>query len=292
MAITHKIYSEENYIFIDSLSDGSLYDFSADEVKITRNSIDGSLYAIKHNYRVVFSAIRATDIGKKNGDAYTLEEFEQWRLKYSGEDVPDITVPDRAKLMKTGQVVSYRTGDDGYVQQGRSDTFFKLNEPHEWGHPFRFCGINGGYTDGVDYFDVNGNTSTKETEFPHSLVFDFSAGDENSILTYYIGETVNRSFNDSCHLHKESTFGGLLGWTFWNIIEAENLRSPAIISYQMNYPPFNFGSTRRYFIVSTGHSTRCVYFDLGNYYQTNSIPHTSPMQGIYTRYTAKSEIGL
>ena len=45
----------------------------------------------------------------------------------------------------------------------------KLNH---FNHNWRWCGITGGYTDGIDYFDVNGSVTTRALAFPELLACD------------------------------------------------------------------------------------------------------------------------
>jgi hypothetical protein len=51
-----------------------------------------------------------------------------------------------AKLMKTGQTTSYRTGDDGNIQAGRATSFSVLAENNPFGNTNRFTDELGGQT--------------------------------------------------------------------------------------------------------------------------------------------------
>jgi hypothetical protein len=75
--------------------------------------------------------------------------------------------------IKSGQTISYATGDISGFSFGREVDFFILNFENHFGHSFRFCGINGGYTDGLGYFLQNGSSTTKSLAFPEQIVLDF-----------------------------------------------------------------------------------------------------------------------
>jgi hypothetical protein len=92
-------------------------------------------------------------------------------------DVVTIEVPSggsgctgTAGMYSTGQTVSFGDGDDSNINQD----YWTLptGKVNVWGHNFRWCGITGGYTDGVGYFDVDGVATTKVLAFPETLVCD------------------------------------------------------------------------------------------------------------------------
>jgi hypothetical protein len=67
-----------------------------------------------------------------------------------------------AKLMKTGQTTSYRTGDDGDLEVGRNVDFFTLAENNPFGTTDRFTDELGGstYTNNIviDWSTYDGST--------------------------------------------------------------------------------------------------------------------------------------
>jgi len=194
------------------------------------------------------------------------------------------------KLLVTGQTVSY--GDDD-ITRGRAVDFFVLDYTNEWGHDFRFVGQTGGYTDGATYFDVAGVATSKALAFPNDIIYDFTSRNSTEILTYYIGDSLTyRGYNDAKSVHLLSTFGGLTGWHLWNIKELDNVISASISSYQMDYPPFDFGAGNRYFITSTSDGTYCVYADLGGYYSRSVTSLTNALLNAFVRYTTLIEMGL
>jgi hypothetical protein len=112
------------------------------------------------------------------------------------------------KLLPRDDSTNHGTGDQ--PTRGRATDFFTLNYTNEWGHNFRFCGITGGYTDSVNYYDVDGVSTTRALAFPSSIICDFTSRNETEILSYYIGDsTTYRGYTTALPLHVSSTFGGL-----------------------------------------------------------------------------------
>ena len=126
-----------------------------------------------------------------------------------------------AKLMKTGQTTSYRTGDDGDIEAGRNTSFTVLAENNPFGNTNRF-------TD-----ELGGQTYTK------NIVIDWSTYDGSTVLgwrrTATTGKTWNQSI-DECLLVSISPFTS--GWRLPNIAELFSIvRYPQANVF--NYSPFN-----------------------------------------------------
>ena len=54
--------------------------------------------------------------------------------------------PVGATILKTGQSVSFRTGDDGDIEAGRATSFLTLASNNPFGNTNRFTDILGGQT--------------------------------------------------------------------------------------------------------------------------------------------------
>lgn len=150
-----------------------------------------------------------------------------------------------AKLMKTGQTTSYRTGDDGDIEAGRNASFSVLAENNPFGNTNRF-------TD-----ELGGQTYTK------NIMIDWSTYDGSTVLGCRRTE-VSGTFNsgiDACLALSISPF--TTGWRMANIKELMNFANYSL-SQVFNYSPFNFPSllnssttnagntANRYIILSTG----------------------------------------
>jgi hypothetical protein len=141
--------------------------------------------------------------------------------------------PVGATLMKTGQTTSYRTGDDGDIEAGRATSFTVLASNNPWGNTNRFTDTLGGQT------------------YANNIIIDWSTYNNVSVLAYYKGDTVLRSWNDQIDQYLSSTIGGLNSWRMFNIYEAVNIMNLERISnYVYNYAPFNIGSSPRFFWTS------------------------------------------
>jgi len=126
-----------------------------------------------------------------------------------------------AQLMKTGQTVSYRTGDDGDLEAGRNTSFSVLAENNPFGNTNRF-------TD-----ELGGQTYTK------NIVIDWSTYDGSTVFGFRRTE-VSGTFNsgiDACLALSIPPFTS--GWRMANIKEIQNLANYGL-NFVFSYSPFNF----------------------------------------------------
>lgn len=147
-----------------------------------------------------------------------------------------------AKLMKTGQTTSYRTGDDGDLERGRNVSFTVLAENNPFGNTNRF-------TD-----ELGGQTYTK------NIVIDWSTYDGSTVLGWrrtITNATWNSAIDGSLVV---SIAPFTTGWRLPNIKELISIANfqPTFL---LGYAPFNItvfvwsstnyqaaGSTRAYAI--------------------------------------------
>ncbi|MCK4522102.1 MAG: hypothetical protein KAU20_05995, partial [Nanoarchaeota archaeon] len=184
-------------------------------------------------------------------------------------NVATINIPEQlpsrsSKVLRTGSTTNHGIGDQ--PTRGRNVDFFTLDYVNEYGHSFRFVGMTGGYSDGVNFFDVNGVATTYALAFPNTIVLDFSSRNPTDILTYYLGDSITvRSYNVSLPLHVASTFGGLTAWYLWNdkeMVNIMNLDSWDINSNWIYHQPFNAISSKRYFNTATRAGTLICRSDM------------------------------
>jgi hypothetical protein len=129
-----------------------------------------------------------------------------------------------AKLMKTGQTTSYRTGDDGDLEVGRNVDFFTLAENNPFGTTDRFTDELGGST------------------YTDNIVIDWSTFDGSTVLGWYRLRGTYNDFNwndaiDNSLLFSIGTY--TTGWRLPNIKELYSLTNLAL-SYPFSYFPLNF----------------------------------------------------
>ena len=146
---------------------------------------------------------------------------------------PASTPLTTAKLMKTGQTTSYRTGDDGDIEAGRLTSFTVLSSNNPFGNTNRFTDTLGGQT------------------YSNNIIVDWSTYDGSTVLAYYKGDTSFRTWNAQIDQYLSSTIGGLTGWRVFNAYEAMNIMNlERMTNYVYNYAPFNIAASPRYFWTS------------------------------------------
>jgi hypothetical protein len=135
-----------------------------------------------------------------------------------------------AKLMKTGQTTSYRTGDDGDIEAGRATSFTVLASNNPFGNTNRFTDELGGST------------------YTNNIVIDWSTYDGTNVLgisrlSIATGNTWNQAVDNSLS-YSIGTFTS--GWRLPNIKEIFNLMNFANDQNNiLNYSPFNLSSSGR-----------------------------------------------
>ena len=157
------------------------------------------------------------------GDKYT---------KFNGSGVSRST----ATLMKTGQLISYRAGDDGDLQAGRDVDFFTLAENNPFGNTNRFTDELGGST------------------YANNIVIDWSTYNGTNVLGYsknYIGINVN--WNTAIDGALTTNLGSFAtGWRLVNRKEMENITNEDAPSNRvLNYAPFNNTYDTNYWTSTT-----------------------------------------
>lgn len=128
-----------------------------------------------------------------------------------------------AKLMKTGQTTSYRTGDDGDLQEGRDVDFFTLAENNPFGTTDRFTDELGTQV------------------YANDIVIDWSTYDGAEVLGWYRirGSYLDLSWNDAIDNSLLFSVGGFTsGWRVPNMQELMSIINySTILPY--NYAPIN-----------------------------------------------------
>jgi len=130
-----------------------------------------------------------------------------------------------AKLMKTGQTTSFRTGDDGDLEAGRATSFTVLAENNPFGNTNRFTSELGTQT------------------YTNNIVIDWSTYDGSVVNGYYRTLTGNITWNnaiDQCLALSIGTYT-----TGWRLVNREELLS--LYDHErvagLDYAPFNLNFT-------------------------------------------------
>jgi len=131
-----------------------------------------------------------------------------------------------AKLMKTNQTTSYRTGDDGDVEAGRNTSFTVLAENNPFGNTNRFTDELGGAT------------------YTNNILIDWSTYDGSTVLGWRrTSNAVDINWNDAIDGALAVSIGTFTtGWRLPNIQELFSLTNWALVNV-FNYSPLSLGTT-------------------------------------------------
>ena len=152
-----------------------------------------------------------------------------------------------AKLMKTGQTTSYRTGDDGDIEAGRDTSFTVLAENNPFGNTNRFTDELGTQT------------------YTNRIRIDWSTYDGSTVLGYYqlatpLLQTWNQAIDWALAL-SISTFTS--GWRLPNINEIMNIMNWGI-SANLNYSPFSIATFSHWSSTTNNNDTLSALLVISN----------------------------
>ena len=189
-------------------------------------SINNSLTGIP----VYPNGVKNINLLDSNGDTVSVDSV-------SGDDVNlDITPGSvGAKLLKTNQTTSYRTGDDGDIQAGRATDFFTLESNNPFGNTNRFTDELGTQV------------------YANDIVIDWTTYNGSTVLGYYRNINDNQPWNDQIDWAlglSVDTFTS--GWRLVNYREIFNIANFDIsLGKRIDYPPFNFNSFNNFCTSTT-----------------------------------------
>ena len=174
-----------------------------------------------------------------------------------GGGVAPVTI-STAKLLKTGQTTSYRTGDDGDLEAGRATSFTVLSSNNPFGNTNRFTDTAGGQT------------------YTNRIRIDWSTYDGTSVLGYYqlaspLLQTWAQAIDWGLAL-SISTFTS--GWRLPNVNELMNLMNWSL-SANVNYSPFSIATLSHFTSTTNNNDTLSALIVLSN--STNSILNYSKL---------------
>jgi len=149
--------------------------------------------------------------------------------------LPAATTPSprsTATIMKTGQTVSYRTGDDGDLEAGRPTDFLTLDSA-----PLHNNGSATLNTTTNRFTDILGGQT-----YATAIVLDWSTWNGTTLLAYTKNPNgVNVTWNAAVDGALATSIGSFTsGWRLTNRNELENLINDGTAVGVMYYPPFNF----------------------------------------------------
>ena len=242
----NKIYLQGNYIIIVLDGDTKLYTYPQNACYYSERS--GSSFSITNNVDKKSKEILFTDLGadgKWENDSevkweeaalrdFLLANTANFKTASGGSGAIGAT------LLKTGQTVIYRTGDDGDNQEGREVDFFTLENANPFGSTSRFTDELGG------------------SAYTNNIVIDWSTYDNvgGTVLGYYrtlLSSATWANQIDACLALSIGTF--TTGWRLVNQNEFSNIYSMTDNVFSgrfdgLNYAPFSI-SIGNYIWTST-----------------------------------------
>jgi hypothetical protein len=180
-------------------------------------------------------------------------------------DVPDPVSGTTLPLLKTGQTTSYRTGDDGDLEEGRGADFFTLSENNFFGNLQRFTSIIGGYYDqgAGAYKTVAGAPSDFATQFADKIMIDWQTYDQSSgaVNMYYMNFPDQRTFENYVDWALALSHGGFSDWRGANANELLSLINYQFALMYSWYPWINITGAQDWYMSTTtiAHNTGYVW---------------------------------
>jgi hypothetical protein len=178
---------------------------------------------------------------------------EYYIVKESGGSLPKSGIAYKRPIVNIKDV-QYRVGDGKWHWDNGTYIFsnpttpeyyqdriglYGLTNNNVWGHNYRFCGMDGGYYDGVGYYNVTGGTSNYATSYPNEVIIDHLTG-----LGWYFYKTLDGEtaiWNAAIDAtHNVNLFS--LGYTDWRLASKDEWVTLAYIRtslVQFNYQPLN-----------------------------------------------------
>ena len=184
-----------------------------------------------------------------------------------------INTIQRQQPTRTGQVVSFRTGDDGDLEMGIGTSFSALSDNNIFGTNKRF-------------------TDELGTEvYTNKLVLDHLTG-----LMWYANPTISSNWNTAIDGAEASTQGGFSDWFLPNINQLITICNFSIATNSsLNYSPFNIivtGTTDRIWTSTTVANSTTNAFGLFTNGGFSNIGKTTAQSYIICRKFIPSDFGL
>ena len=158
--------------------------------------------------------------------------------------------PSGRELMKTGQTTSYRTGDDGDLQEGRDVDFFTLDYTNPFGNTNRFTDEIGG------------------TTYANNWVIDWTTYNTvtGKVLGWYRVLQVASIWNNAVD-NALGSFGTFSNCRLPNVIELTNILNFGLVGV-LSYNPFNIATGVQLATSTTVSNAPTLYIRKGS---TNGV---------------------
>jgi len=231
-----------------------------------KNSDNSYTQSVESGGTLILPNASASVNGNTEGQIPSVQDFNVNIVDDSGIVTPDdvaisgtnlnITLSSAAqasgggRLLKTGVTQSVTTNDDGFLQEGRNNSWFILDtsrDTNPFGNHQRFTGTSGGYYDqGLSsYFSVDGVATTRTLAFPDTIIIDWSQWDQvNAEVVGYRPVNIGllSLINGISAITSLSVGIYTSGWRMWNEYESEAVRYRPMSNSMYNWSPFEVSS--------------------------------------------------
>lgn len=266
----YRVYVENGYLFIDPVGEGLLRSYKVENIEISPIEPPGSSYGIFHEDFNVEASIPVSKMQKQNGEAYTLEEFEEFRLTQTGSNSEPLAT---SPLWRTGQIVSYQDYDDGFYQSGNGVDFLTLSANNPFGNTDRFTDTLGGQV------------------YANSIALDWSTYNGNKVLGWYLPLQGTNTWSEATTNANQLVIDSFQGWRLPNWNEFVRLMKVGS-SRALNYPPFNDSSNSRFWTSTKLEGYTIQPIMIMNQYQMMGTSETSLFNWYSVRTFDISELTL
>jgi hypothetical protein len=174
--------------------------------------------------------------------------------------------------IKTGQTISYRTGDDGDIEQGSLLSFVVLAAQNPYGNSNRFTDTSGGQT------------------YSDGIIVDWS----RRLMWYNPAATAN--WNNSIDAALSSNQGGFTDWHIPNVQQAQSIMNYGNSGGMLNYTPFNISFASMWTSTTSPDTTTSAFRVLVTGATTAGgiaqVGKTTTNNYMYCRIFSLSDLGL
>jgi hypothetical protein len=245
-----KVYSSGNYIITDTGT--VMHEFAKGYTTYSYNQ-STQIFTVRETVGGSFTVTRAQllagEIDNGAAVAYTFATFQTFLRENTGFKTAtggSVAAPIGAKLLKSGQTISYRNDDDGWLQEGRQTSFLALLGNNPYGNTKRFLDELG-------------------TEiFTNKIVIDWSTYDGSTVLGYRSTLSATAvTWNDAIDGAAAVSIATYTkGWRLPNLKELSNLTAFGITN-PFDYSPINIPTGNQLWSSTTIHSftNQAYYYD-------------------------------
>jgi hypothetical protein len=215
-------------LHIKAENDGTITNLLLPSNSDTEYTVANNDILVNGNLEFDIHATNSLDIRLRNSSNQVLTPTN---IQHGGDHVKIelnvSTAVSGATLMKSGQTVQYKAGDDGDIEAGRAVSFTVLSVNNPFGNSNRFTDTLGGQT------------------YTNNIVIDWSTFNGSTVLGY------RRTLNGTNVTWDNAIDGALIvsigtftsGWRLPNIKELQNIQNIGLASSDLfNYSPFNIST--------------------------------------------------